>query len=54
MEKVEEASLLDPQYTTPELRELIGTFTLGCWLFMHAFLKQWKMRAFLTYWIMSI
>lgn len=31
-------------HTTPELRELIGTFTLGCRLFMHTFLKQWRMR----------
>ena len=48
VERAEEASSLDPQCTTLELTELNEMSTLGCWPFMHAFLRQWKMKAFLT------
>ena len=52
MEKAEEASSWDPQCTTPELKELIEILTLGCWPFMHAYLRRWKIKAFLTSLIM--
>ena len=38
MEKAEEASSLDPQCTTTELKEIV-MFTLGSWPFMHAFFE---------------
>ena len=53
VERAEEASSLDPQCTTPELKELNEMSTLGCWPFMHAFLRQWKMKAFLKYLMMK-
>ena len=34
--------------------ELIKMFILGCWPFMHAFLRQWKMKAVLEYLMMFI
>ena len=40
MERAKEGSSLDPQSTTPELKERIEMSTLGCSSFMQAFLSN--------------